>query len=97
MSLSPIAREALKTALAVLTPTEQDCHGDVIARALEVLDLEGRLVGADAVRVAESADKLTRLLAPTQALQLEDPHESPLHHRYRTPHDLELPPLDGAL
>lgn len=95
MSLSPIAREALKTALAVLTPTEQDCHGDVIARALEVLDLEGRLVGADAVRVAESADKLTRLLAPTQVL-LEDPHDSPLHHRYRTPHDLELPPMGGV-
>lgn len=40
-----------------------------------------------------SADKLTRLFAPTQALR-EDPHDSPLHHAYRIPHD--LPPLGGT-
>ncbi|MFJ6667481.1 hypothetical protein [Streptomyces sp. NPDC091383] len=42
---------------------------------------------------AESADRLTRLLAPTQAL-LEDPHDSPLHHGYRLGRD--LPQMGGA-
>ena len=37
--------------------------------------------------VQESADKLSRLLAPLQALR-EDAYESPLHHEYRVPHDL---------
>jgi hypothetical protein len=34
------------------------------------------------------ADGITRRIAPTQALQLEDPHDSPLHHTYRVGHDL---------
>lgn len=42
--------------------------------------------------VQKSTDKLTRLLAPTQALR-EDPHDSPLHHAYKIPHD--LPPVGG--
>ena len=41
--------------------------------------------------VEESADKLTRLLAPSS---LEDPHDSPLHHTYKVPRD--LPPVGGA-
>lgn len=32
--------------------------------------------------------------APTQALQLEDPHDSPLHRDWRIPHD--LPGMGGA-
>jgi hypothetical protein len=40
------------------------------------------------------ADGITRRIAPTQALQLEDPHDSPLHHTYRVGHD--LPTTDGA-
>lgn len=40
----------------------------------------------------ESADKLTRLLAPTQALREDD--EFGLHHRYLLGRD--LPPLDGV-
>lgn len=43
---------------------------------------------------ARSADKLTRMLAPTQALQLEDPHDSPLHRDYRKGRD--LPELGGV-
>ncbi|MEV5957236.1 hypothetical protein AB0M11_26305 [Streptomyces sp. NPDC051987] len=58
----------------------------------------------DAVRelrareVERSEDKLTRLLAPVQALResLEDPHDSPLHHEYRVSHDLPLPETGGA-
>jgi hypothetical protein len=42
---------------------------------------------------ARSADKLTQLLAPTQAL-LEDPHDSPLAHTYRVGRD--LPETGGA-
>jgi hypothetical protein len=34
-----------------------------------------------------SADKLTRLIAPTQVLR-EEPHDSLLHHDYRVSHDL---------
>ncbi|MBX9392212.1 hypothetical protein K4749_01025 [Streptomyces sp. TRM72054] len=41
------------------------------------------------------ADKLTRLLAPTQALRETDgEHYAAVHHTYRVPRD--LPPLDGA-
>jgi hypothetical protein len=40
------------------------------------------------------ADGITRRIAPTQALQLEDPHDSPLHHTYRVGHD--LPTTGGA-
>ena len=36
----------------------------------------------------QAVDGLTRLLAPTQALQAEDPHDSPLHHDYRVSRDL---------
>lgn len=43
--------------------------------------------------VEESADKLTRLLAPTQALR-EDTYRSPLRHEYRVGHD--LPETGGA-
>jgi hypothetical protein len=43
--------------------------------------------------VEVSADKLTALFAPTQALR-EDPHDSPLHHDYRISHD--LPESGGA-
>jgi len=37
-----------------------------------------------------SADKLTRLLAPTQTLR-EDPHDGPLSHQYRLSHDMPEP------
>jgi len=37
--------------------------------------------------VEVSADRLTRLLAPVQALR-EDPHDGPLAHDYRIPRDL---------
>jgi hypothetical protein len=40
------------------------------------------------------ADGITRRIAPTQALQLEDPHDSPLHHDYAVGHD--LPTTGGA-
>jgi hypothetical protein len=40
-----------------------------------------------------SADKLTRLLAPTQALR-EDPHDSPLHRDWRLGRD--LPEMGGS-
>ncbi|MEU5593073.1 hypothetical protein [Streptomyces sp. NPDC020298] len=46
--------------------------------------------------VERSADKLTRMLAPTQALRevLDGEHYAATHHTYRTGRD--LPPLDGA-
>ncbi|MFK0140650.1 hypothetical protein [Streptomyces murinus] len=47
----------------------------------------------DAEVVDRSVDKLTQLLAPSQAL-LEDPHDGPLHHGYRLGRD--LPPLGGV-
>jgi len=40
--------------------------------------------------VEESADRLTRFFAPSQALR-EEPHDSPLHHDYRVPRDLPEP------
>jgi hypothetical protein len=43
--------------------------------------------------VTPQVQKLRDLLAGQRAA-LEDPHDSPLHHEYRIPHD--LPPLGGA-
>lgn len=40
------------------------------------------------------ADALTALLAPTQTLRREDPHDSPLHHAYQLGRD--LPETGGA-
>lgn len=74
------------------------------ARELELLrskvaELEGQLAALTAQgevlrekSADESADKLTRLLAPTQALREDD--EFGLHHRYLLGRD--LPPLDGV-
>lgn len=39
-------------------------------------------------RQREQADGITRRIAPTQASQLEDPHDSSLHHDYRLGRDL---------
>lgn len=44
--------------------------------------------------VKASADKLTRILAPTQALREDDGYRSPLHQEHRIPHD--LPETGGA-
>lgn len=161
MSLSPVALEALRAAQSVFSGVEADVFEDALARGLEAVDREGRLVGAaaaaelerlrafeavveefvaaraeyvtairnchpdnghdydrwqghaaarrqlaeklglpvawppeDEASVQKSADKLTRLMAPTQALSLEDPHDSPLHHSYRV--GRYLPETGGA-
>jgi hypothetical protein len=39
---------------------------------------------------AQVADKLTALLAPTQALQLEGEHYAAVHHDYRNSRDLDF-------
>jgi hypothetical protein len=44
--------------------------------------------------VSRQVEKLRNLLAGQRAA-VEDPHDSPLHHNYRVPHD--LPPTGGAL
>jgi hypothetical protein len=46
MSLSPIALEALKAAQSAFSPVEADVFEDSLARGLEAVDREGRLVGA---------------------------------------------------
>lgn len=55
MSLSPIALEALRAAQAAFTEAEADVFEDALARGMEALDREGRLVGAFA------ASELARL------------------------------------
>ena len=45
-------------------------------------------------KAEEPADKLTRLIAPAQALREDDGYESPLRHDYRVGHD--LPETGGA-
>ncbi|MGW6747588.1 hypothetical protein [Streptomyces sp. NPDC055006] len=56
-------------------------HG--IAGSADVLPVPASTEAA----VAESVDKLTRLLAPTQALR-EETHDGPLHRDYRIGRDL---------
>jgi hypothetical protein len=58
-------------------------HGDPIRLCV----CEGFVAGSS---VEVSADRLTRLLAPSQVLR-EDAYESPLHHDYRVSHDLPEP------
>jgi hypothetical protein len=58
-------------------------HGDPIRLCV----CEGFVAGSS---VEVSADRLTRLLAPSQVLR-EDAYESPLHHNYRVSHDLPEP------
>lgn len=55
-----------------------------------VRELRARRDGA----AERSADKLTRMLAPTQTLRAEGEHYSSVHHAYRVPRD--LPPTGGA-
>ncbi|MFL1903143.1 hypothetical protein ACJWDR_29165 [Streptomyces tauricus] len=66
----------------------QDANRDEVQVAFE--EERARLEPRSAAR---SADKLTALFAPTQALR-EDPHDGPLHHDYRVGRD--LPELGGA-
>lgn len=74
--------------LALLSDAEVFCWPDAATAVAEAR----RLVG-EGSSVEESADKLTRLLAPTQALR-EDPHDSPLHRSFRLGHD--MPQTGGA-
>ncbi|TVZ96456.1 hypothetical protein [Streptomyces sp. BK340] len=77
MSLSPIALGALRAALADMSATEVDLHGDVLARGMEVVDREGRLVGAFQAqellrlraRAAELEEQLAALTAQGQVLR----------------------------
>jgi hypothetical protein len=62
-------------------------HAAARRQLAELLGLPVAWPPEDAVSVAKSVDKLTRLLAPTQALR-EDPHDGPLAHSYRIPRDL---------
>ncbi|MGW3144897.1 hypothetical protein ACWDG1_09485 [Streptomyces sp. NPDC001177] len=55
MSLSPIALEALRAAKTAFSVIEADLFEDALARGLEAVDGEGRLVGA------HSAEELRRL------------------------------------
>ena len=48
---------------------------------LEALQAQGRVLRS------RPADGITRRIAPTQALSLEDPHVGPLAHRSRISHD----------
>jgi len=61
-----------------------------LEQQLAALTAQGLVLRDKAVQ--ESADKLTQLLAPTQALRENDPFH--LHHDYKIPHD--LPELGGA-
>jgi hypothetical protein len=55
MSLSEVALEALKAAKSGFSAVESDLFEDALARGLEAVDREGRLVGA------HSAEELARL------------------------------------
>lgn len=81
-------------------PAEVEIH-ERVTPAVEwllsrVAELEQALAAKDrpadedpiAYALTEKADGITRRIAPTQALQLEDPHDSPLHHAYAVGRDL---------
>lgn len=77
MSLSPTALEALRAAQTAFTVSEADVFEDALSRGLEVMDREGRLVGAHSAeellrlraRVAELEQQIVALSAQRQVLQ----------------------------
>lgn len=59
-------------------------------------DAEAAVAEARRIMPGALPDRVTAMVAPTQALQsLEDPHDGPLAHSYRVGHD--LPETGGAL
>jgi hypothetical protein len=95
-------RERAEAAEEQLAVKDRPADEDPIAYALtdkaELLPVAPRVRHLrdliDRQHVQVKADGITRRIAPTQALQLEDPHDSPLHHDYRVGHD--LPTRDDA-
>ncbi|TXJ78568.1 hypothetical protein E2C11_16300 [Streptomyces lavendulae] len=75
-------------ALARVAELEAERHSTNEALDDAVQELRAR---RDAEVVDRSVEKLTRMLAPSQ---VEDPHDSPLHHQYALGRD--LPPLGGV-
>lgn len=97
------ALEQMETRLKALLPTEPrpeyGLPNDLAASAAEygVWQLVAEVLGVEVPKrpgptVEESADRLTRLLAPTQVLRDEDPFR--LHHSYQVGRD--LPEMGGA-
>lgn len=57
----------------------------------QVAELERQIAALSAqqqVLQARPAEGITRVIAPTQVLSLEDPHDGPLAHQYRVSRDL---------
>ncbi|TGZ14681.1 hypothetical protein DV517_61640 [Streptomyces sp. S816] len=67
-----------------------DCSGFVASMGVPSEE-QDQAAELEAASVDRSVEKLTRLLAPSP---VEDPHDSPLHHRYVLGRD--LPPMGGA-
>lgn len=88
--------QARRDVLLTLLPTgprpEQGLPNDLAASDAEfgvweqVAEVLG--VGLPYNPAEAPADALTALLAPTQTLRREDPHDSPLHHAYQLGRDL---------
>jgi hypothetical protein len=108
VSLSLFEEEQDNARLRLALASAQRGRRDLRARASELegmvrdassyaAQLEGRLREIEQtpfnLDAEVSADKLTRLLAPTQALR-EDPHDSPLHRDWRLGRD--LPEMGGS-
>ncbi|MEV0525985.1 hypothetical protein AB0I66_21350 [Streptomyces sp. NPDC050439] len=91
-------REVLLSLLPTESRPEQGLPNDLVASdaAWGVWEQVAEILGVSLpYDPAEApADALTALLAPTQALPLEDPHDSPLHHTYLVGRD--LPETGGA-
>jgi hypothetical protein len=94
------ALEQMETRLRALLPTEplpvvMLAEGVALRAERTVWALVAEVLGVELPtrpRVDESVDKLTALLAPTQALREDDPNG--LHHAYRLGRD--LPETGGA-
>lgn len=79
------------------TLEQRNAHAQELLRLRpQAAALQRQLVAKDrpvdedpiAYALTEKADGITSRIAPTQALQLEDPHDSPLHHTYTVGRDL---------
>lgn len=72
MTLSPVALQALRTAQSAFTGSEADVYEDALARGMEALDGEGRLVGAFQAQELARLEALGVVDAIAKAVRIAD-------------------------
>lgn len=99
LSGEELASQAAETLMGLGMLVAEGEAAELVRLRRRVVELEQLLADAPVAvtlteKVDAAADKLTRLLAPTQALRDDGEHYAVTHHSYRRGRD--LPELGGA-